>query len=58
MSEELNEGVQLDVEETVVLNKYEGDLTEEEMADADPLETIKLVNGEIVEHIVWKEVNK
>lgn len=58
MSDELNEGVQLDVEETVVLNKYEGDLTEEEMADADPLETIKLVNGEIVEHIVWKEVNK
>ena len=57
MSDELNEGVQLDVEEVIVLNKYEGDLTEEEMADAEPLETVKLVNGEIVEHTVWKEVN-
>lgn len=56
MTDELNEGVELDVEEVIVLNKYEGDLTDEEMADTQPLETIKLVNGEIVEHTVWKEV--
>lgn len=58
MSEELNEGIELSVEETVVLNKFDGDLTEEEMAVAEPLETIKLVDGVIVEHTVWKEVKK
>lgn len=53
---ELNEGVLLEVDEVVVLHKYEGDLSDEEMADAEPVETIKLVNGEVVEHTVWKEV--
>jgi hypothetical protein len=53
----MEEGANVTVDEIVVLNKYEGDLTEEEMADAQPIETITVKNGEIVEHIVWEEVN-
>ncbi len=52
------EGAEIDVEEVAVLNKYEGNLTEEEMANAQPIETIKLVNGVVVEHILWKEEQK
>lgn len=53
MNEESGE---VDLDEVIVLNKYEGDLTEEQMANADPLETVTIKNGEIVEHIVWREV--
>ncbi len=50
------EGAELQIDEVVVLNKYEGDLSESELANANPLETITVKNGEIVEHIIWKEV--
>lgn len=40
------------VAERIVLNKFEGDLTEEEMETATPLETIVIEKGEIVEHII------
>ena len=53
----IEEDAQVTVEEVIVLNKFEGNLTEEEMADADPIETVTVKNGEIVEHIIWKEVN-
>lgn len=50
------EGAEVNVDEEIVLNKFEGDLTDEEMETAQPLETVVIKNGEIVEHIVWKEV--
>lgn len=53
----IEEGATLDVDEVIVLNKFEGDLTDEEMETAQPLETVTIKNGEIVEHIVWKEVD-
>lgn len=37
------------VTETIVLKKFDGDLTDEEMESAEPLETITLVDGKIVE---------
>lgn len=37
------------VTETIVLKKFEGDLTDEEMDAAEPVETITLVDGKIVE---------
>lgn len=45
------EGAELNVDEEIVLNKFEGDLSDEEMANADPIETVVIKNGKIVEHI-------
>lgn len=53
----IEEGAEVEVDEVIVLNKYEGDLTDEEMVDTQPLETVTVKNGKIVEHIIWKEVN-
>lgn len=53
----IEEGLSLELDEVIVLNKYEGDLTDEEMETTQPLETVTLKNGVIVDHIIWKEVN-
>ncbi len=52
------EGAEVNVDEVIVLNKYEGDLSDEELVNAKPLETVTVKNGEIVEHIIWEEDNK
>lgn len=51
----IEEGTDFEVEEVIVLNKFEGNLTDEEMETAQPLETVTVKNGKIIEHIVWKE---
>lgn len=43
------------VTETIVLKKFDGDLTDEEMETAEPLETITLVDGKIVETTTREE---
>lgn len=45
------------IEERAVLAKYDGDLTEEQIASGahEPVETITIVDGEIVEHWVKEE---
>jgi hypothetical protein len=46
---------EVEVVERLVLHKYEGDLTEEEMETAQPLETLVIERGEIVEHTIHSE---
>lgn len=46
---------QVEIVERLVLHKYEGDLSEEEMETAQPLETVIIEDGEIVEHIIHSE---
>jgi hypothetical protein len=45
------------IEERAVLAKYDGDLTEEDIASGEhePVETITIVDGEIVEHWVKED---
>jgi len=47
------------IEERAVLAKYDGDLTEEDIASGqhEPVETITIVDGEIVEHWIKEETN-
>ncbi len=59
---ELDEDSYVVVDEQIVLHKYDGDLTEEEMATAEPIETVVMnatlimKNGEIIE-VIGKEDN-
>ena len=46
--DKLSELSDLVVDEEVVLRKYAGDLTEEEMANATPIEEIVIKNGEVI----------
>lgn len=45
------------IEERAVLSKYDGDLTEADIASGahEPVETITIVDGEIVEHWVKED---
>lgn len=51
-----DEGAEVNLDEIIVLNKYDGDLSDDELVSAKPLETVTVKNGEIIEHIVWEEV--
>jgi hypothetical protein len=52
---EFVDGPQLEVDEHITVNKFEGDLTADEMETAQPIETIKILNGEPMEHIFYEE---
>jgi hypothetical protein len=42
------------IDEHIVLHKYDGDFTEEQIANGEagePIETVVIHNGEIVEHL-------
>lgn len=43
--------------EQIVVHKYDGDLTEEEMQNAEPIETVILEDGKIVDVIRREETN-
>ena len=56
MTENIPDISEMDAEETrVVLHKYDGDFTADDI-DAglagEPIETIVVLNGEVVEHII------
>jgi hypothetical protein len=48
------------IEERVVLAKFDGDLTQEEIdtGEHDPVETITIVNGEVVDHWVKEDTTE
>lgn len=55
MSETPGDSPEVEVVERLVLHKFDGDLTEDEMETAQPLETLVIERGEIVEHIIHSE---
>ncbi len=60
--DKLNEDSYVVMDEKIVLHKYDGDLTEEEMKTAEPIETVVInatlimKNGKIIE-VIGKEDN-
>lgn len=52
----IEEAAPLVVREVAVLKKFDGDLTDEEMDNTDPLEEVHLFDGEVIKHVVGGEV--